>query len=163
MIGTRTRSSLVLGALALLVTASGAAAALTVDSPRLEQVTCEGIRVRQTGLPAQRLFVVEVTNPETGQEFARQKVLSTEAGSIDARITAGFEGARQLAVEVEANQGNEEVEFAEAIHEFDQPCPAAQASSSTPRGTNVVLPMAVGAIILVGAGWAIRTALPRRG
>ena len=153
--------ALAVGALALVAGAPPAA----VDSPRLEQVTCQGLRIRQSGLPPQRLLVVEITNPETGQEFARQQVLSDEAGDIEARITAGFHGARQLAVEVEAERGDEEVEFAEAIHEFDHPCPAAPAGAPASRPASVPLPVgvAVAAAVLAGAGLAVRMARLRRG
>jgi hypothetical protein len=156
--------ALAVGALVLL---AGAPAAAVVDSPRLEQVTCHGLRILQSGLPPQRLLVVEITNPETGQEFARQQVLSDAAGGIDASITAGFHGARQLAVEVEAERGDEGVEFAETIHEFDRACPAAPASAPASRPTRVPLPVAVAVAVaiavLVGAGWAVRMVRGRRG
>jgi hypothetical protein len=152
MTATGRWSALALGALALLV---GAPA---VDSPRLEQVTCQGLRVRQSGLPARTAFVIEVTDPQSGREFARQEARSNGAGMLDARIAAPFDGAGQLAVEVEAERAGQEVEFAEAIHDFDRPCPAAQAGSSTRRRTGVVTAVAatVAALVVVVVGRAGR-------
>jgi hypothetical protein len=144
------RPMLAVGALALLVAVAGAtAAAAAVDSPRLEEVTCQGLRVRQTGLPAGTPFVVEVADPQTGREFARREARSSGAGALDIRITADFAGAGQLVVEVETEQGGQEVEFAEAIHEFERPCPAAQAGRSSGRRTGLAVAAAVTVAVLV--------------
>lgn len=107
-----------------LVLAVGSAVVM-VDSPRLEEVTCQGLRVRQTGLPASVPLEVEVSGPRTGRELARQEVRSDAAGTLDTRVVGRFDGAAQLVVEVEEEGGGSEVELAETVYEFDRPCPAA--------------------------------------
>jgi hypothetical protein len=148
---------LALGTLALLVAAvSGQAVAAAVDSPRLDHVTCQGLRIRQTGLPASTALVIGIADPESGREFTRQEARSNGAGVLDTRIAARFDGASELAVEVEVERGGQEVEFAEAIHEFDRPCPAAQAGSSTGRRTGAATAAATAVVlVLVAAGGAI--------
>ena len=136
--------------LALLAAAQGLPAVAAVDSPRLDQVTCHGLRVRQTGLPLSTPLVVKVTDPASGHQFARQATSSNRAGVLDTRIAAGFAGAGQLMVEVEAERGGQEVEFAEAVHEFDRPCPAT--SSSSGRRGRVVAAAATVALVVAGAG-----------
>ena len=134
-------------ALALLL-AAGPAVAM-VDSPRLEEVTCQGLRVRQTGLPAATAFVVEVSDPESGRALARQETRSDAAGAIDTRIAGPFDAATKLAVEVEREGAGQEVEFAEAIHEFDRPCPGSQAHRSSGGRAGLVVAGAVTVAILV--------------
>lgn len=147
--------ALALGTLALAVV-GGPAVAATVDSPRLDQVTCRGLRIRQTGLPASTALVIEVADPESGRKFARQEAKSNGAGVLDTRIAARFDGASELVVEVEVERGGQEVEFAEAIHEFDRPCPTGQAGSSTGRRNGVATAGAtVAVLVLVAAGGAI--------
>ncbi len=119
------RPALVLGTLAWLVAAAGGpAAVVTVDSPRLNQVTCQGLTVRQTGLPASTKLVIAVTDPTTGRKFARQESVSSAAGVLDTQVAAPFDGASELVVEVEVERVGQDVEFAEAVHEFTRPCPA---------------------------------------
>jgi hypothetical protein len=138
----------VLHAVLALLLAAGPAVAM-VDSPRLEEVTCQGLRVRQTGLPAATAFVVEVSDPESGRALARQETRSDAAGTLDTRIVARFDTATQLAVEVEREGAGEEVEFAEAIHEFDRPCPAGQAHRSSGGRAGLIAAAVVTAAILV--------------
>jgi hypothetical protein len=133
-----------------LFLAVGPAVAM-VDSPRLEEVTCQGLRVRQTGLPADAALQVEVSDPQSGRELARQEARSDAAGTLDTRIAARFDGAMQLAVEVERETGGEEVELAESIHEFDRPCP--DGTAGRPRaGRSGVVVAAVAAVAVMAAG-----------
>jgi hypothetical protein len=135
-----------------------------VDSPRLEEVTCQGLRVRQTGLPADATLQVEVSDPQSGRELARQEARSDDAGTLDTHIAARFDGAMQLAVEVEGETGGEEVELAEAIHEFDRPCPDGTAGRSHTGGSGVVVAaVAVLAAGLVAGGRALRVLLRHPG
>jgi hypothetical protein len=147
--------------LALLAAAQGLPAVAAVDSPRLDQVTCQSLRVRQTGLPLSTPLVVKVTDPASGHQFARQETSSDRAGVLDTRIAAGFAGAGQLVVEVEAERGGQEVEFAEAVHEFDRPCPAAPAAGRLGQRTRaavaaVVAAVTVAVLVLVVAGRVLR-------
>jgi hypothetical protein len=149
------RPALVLGTLALLLaTAGGPAVAAAVDSPQLDQVTCQGLRIRQTGLPASTALVIEVADPASGREFARQEAMSSGAGVLDTRVAAPFHGASELVVEVEVERGGEEVEFAEAVHEFDRPCPA----RSSPRRRVAAIGTAAVLVLMAagGAGWVLR-------
>jgi hypothetical protein len=148
------RRGLALGTLALLAAAGGGLeAAAAVDAPRLEQVTCQGFRVRQSGLPASAELVVEVGDPTSGRELARREAAANAAGVLDTRVTGPFDGASELVVEVEIERGGEEVELAEAVHEFDRPCPT---GASTGRRARVVTAAAaVAALVLAAAGAAV--------
>ena len=137
-----------LHAVLALLLAAGPAVAM-VDSPRLEEVTCQGLRVRQTGLPAATAFVVEISDPGPGRALARQETRSDATGAIDTRIAASFDAATQLAVEVERKGAGREGEFAEAIHEFDRPCPGSQAHRSSGGRAGLVVAGVVTVAILV--------------
>jgi hypothetical protein len=156
----------VLHAVLALLLAAGPAVAM-VDSPRLEEVTCQGLRVRQTGLPAATAFVVEISDPGSGRALARQETRSDATGAIDTRIAAPFDAAAQLAVEVERKGVGQEVEFAEAIHEFDRPCPGGQAHRSSGGRADLVVAGATVAILvlaLVAGGRSLRVLRnPRNG
>jgi hypothetical protein len=147
----RHHPTLAVATLALLAAAgSGPEAAAAVDSPRLDQVTCQGLRVRQGGLPASAEVVIEVGNPTSGRELARQKAASNAAGVLDTRVAGPFDGASELVVEVEIERGDEEVELAEAVHEFDRPCPAG--ASTGQRARVVAAASSVVALVLVATG-----------
>jgi hypothetical protein len=70
-----------------------------------------------------------------------------------------FDGAAQLVVEVEDERG-QEVELAEAIHEFDRPCPARAAGGSRSGRVGLFVAGVVAAAILaaglVARGRALR-------
>jgi hypothetical protein len=131
-----------------LLLAAGPSVAM-VDSPRLEEVTCQGLRLRQAGLPASAALVVKVSDPRSGRQLARQETRSDAAGRLDTRVAARFDGASQLAVEVEAEHGDQEVELAEAIHELDRPCPDGSAGRSRAGGTPLVVAGVLAAAVLV--------------
>ncbi len=133
-----------------LLLAAGPALAM-VDSPRLEEVTCQGLRVRQSGLPAATAFVVEVSDPQSGRELARRQARSDAAGRLDTRIAVRFDAVSQLAVEVEGEGVGQEVELAEAIHEFDRPCPAGR----SPAGRTGVVVAALLAVVVLVLGLAV--------
>jgi hypothetical protein len=130
-----------------------------VDSPRLEEVTCQGLRVRQTGLPADTTLEVEVSDPRSGRELARREARSDAAGTLDTRVVARFDGAMRLAVEVEREAGGEELELAESIHEFDRPCPDGTAGRSHAGRSGVMVAAVAAAAVLaaglVAGGWAL--------
>ena len=151
-----------LGWVLSLLLATGPVLAM-VDSPRLEEVTCQGLRVRQAGLPASTELEVEVSDPRTGRELARQETKTDAAGRLDTRIAARFDGVSQLAVEVEREGAGKEVELAETIHEFDRPCPASTSRSGAARTVVVaaVVALAVLVVGLVAGRWALRS--PGRG
>jgi hypothetical protein len=139
-----------LGALVLLAAGGGPAVAAVVDSPRLDQITCQGFRVRQGGLPASSALVVEVADPASGRELAHQSATSNAAGMLDTRVAGPFDGASELVIEVEIERGGDEVELAGAVHEFDRPCPT---GSSAGRRVRVVTTVsAVAALVLAAAG-----------
>jgi hypothetical protein len=140
---------MVLWVLGLLLAVGPAVAVAMVDSPQLEEVTCQGLRVRQTGLPASTALVVEVSDPQSGRQLARQEARSDAAGLLDIRIVAPFDAARQLAVEVESEREGQEVELAEAVHEFDRPCPDGEADRSSAGRAGMVMAAAVTVAVLV--------------
>lgn len=141
-----------------LLLAAGPVLAL-VDSPRLEEVTCQGFRVRQTGLPAATALVVEVSDPTSGRELAHHETRSDAAGRLDTRIAARFDGVSQLAVEVEREGNGQAVELAETIYEFDRPCPTSPASGSGAGRTGMVVAAVVTLAVLVVGLVAGRRAL----
>jgi hypothetical protein len=135
-------------------------------------VTCDGLRVTQTGLPPSTEFEVIVLNPEKPFPRLREvKVDSDARGRLDVKVRVSLRGLRRVDVEVERK--SDEEEFAETGVDLDLPCtppattpPTQNANTSRPTGyipskksksSRAWVPVAIAAAAGVAVGiWLVR-------
>jgi MYXO-CTERM domain-containing protein len=113
-------------------TVLAAVAASALDEARIVEVSCDGLRVSQQGLPGGTAFEVGVIDAPSGAKLAEADVTSTAAGTIDVRIAARLRDVRQIVVEVERRSDG--AEYGEVGADLPQPC------STTPAAPSPLLP-----------------------
>jgi MYXO-CTERM domain-containing protein len=109
-------------------TVLAAVAASALDEARIVEVSCDGLRVSQQGLPGGTVFEVGVIDAPSGAKLAEADVTSTAAGTIDVRIAARLRDVRQIVVEVERRSDG--AEYGEVGADLPQPCSTASAAPS---------------------------------
>ena len=130
-----------LGALAVVAALavgvfSGPAAAL--DEAQITEVTCDGLRVTQRGLPARLSVEVAVLETSTGHELAEVDARADAGGSLDVRVPVALRGVRQIVVEVESGH----TEYGEAGADLPQPCTRSPSRPVITRPTPTAAPVA---------------------
>jgi hypothetical protein len=126
----------VVSAVGALVVSAGPACALT--EARIVDVTCDGLRVVQTGLPPSTGFVVEAINAANGRTLAERTVRSTPGGRLDVRLRTDLHHIRRLHGEV-AKAGSPDAEYGEADVSLDAHC-RVTGTSPLPQPTTSATP-----------------------
>lgn len=134
---------------------------------RLTDITCNGLHVTQTGLPASRAFEVHVLDPVVARVLTEQRTASDPGGNLDVVVAVSLRGLTRVHVEVE--RVDTAAEYAEVDADLDLPCtphPASTAPSaaigpatSATRGASSgpplwLVPVGIGALAVAG-GWVL--------
>jgi hypothetical protein len=129
--------------LALLV---GASAAAALDEAQVVSASCDGVRVRQTGVPPDTAVELVAVDAVQGGDLGSVRAVASRAGVVDATVPARLTHVARVVVEVE--RASDKAEIGEAATDLPQPCsrvaapapPQARASSGSSRATAVPSP-----------------------
>src|SRR6266705_634283 len=121
--GVRIRRVLPIGLVATLLWLSGGAAH-AVQLLSVADVTCGGLSVTGTGLPADTLLVLAVRQHPLGPAVRSLTVRTTAEGTARADVHASFAGFDEVSVAALDAAGRRTLVI--ASHQFARPCPAEQ-------------------------------------
>jgi hypothetical protein len=132
---------------ALVAVGMSAGPAAALDEAQITDVTCDGLRVTQRGLPADQAVEVAVIETSSGRTLAEVDARASTGGLLDLRVPVALRGVRQIVVEVEAGH----TEYGEAGADLPQPCTRSPSqpvlSQRTPTSSPVASPRMIGPVV----------------
>lgn len=123
-----------------------AQAAYALDEAQITDITCDGLRVTQQGLPPGLEVEVVVLNAPKGTELAEVYSRVSAAGRVDVRVPVNLRGVAQIVVEVE--QRSDGTEYGEAAADLKPctPAPAGSAPAAVPAPVTNATPLPFGPV-----------------